>query len=76
MGLLQVQVKPNAKQQKIEKTDAGPWIVHLKSPPVEGKANQELIQLIAEDLGLPKSRISIKSGASSRRKWIEVLAEP
>ncbi|MBD2259797.1 DUF167 domain-containing protein [Pseudanabaena sp. FACHB-2040] len=76
MSILEVQVKPNTKQQKIDKTDAGIWVVYLRSPPVDGKANKELIQLIAKELGLPKSRISIKAGANSRRKWVEVLVEP
>lgn len=74
MSILEIQVKPNARRQRIEKTEAGLWIAHLQSPPVDGKANQELIELLAKALGIPKSRLQLKAGSRSRRKLIEVLA--
>ena len=67
-----VKVKPNSKQQKIEEQPDGSLTVYLKSPPVDGKANQELIKLLAEKFDLPKSHIRIKSGLSSRQKLIEI----
>ncbi|MBE9053203.1 DUF167 domain-containing protein [Nostocales cyanobacterium LEGE 11386] len=67
-----VKVKPNAKQQKIAEQTDGSLTVHLKSPPVDGKANEELIKLLAEKFGVPKSHIRIKSGLSSRQKLIEI----
>lgn len=63
-----VQVKPNSKQQKIIEELDGSLIVHLKSPPVDGKANQELIKILAKKFNVPKSYVSIKSGISSRHK--------
>ncbi|MEO0968305.1 MAG: DUF167 domain-containing protein [Cyanobacteria bacterium J06639_18] len=67
-----VQVKPNSKQQKIIEELDGSLIVHLKSPPVNGKANQELIKILAKKFNIPKSYVSIKSGISSRHKLIEI----
>ncbi|MEY3221490.1 MAG: hypothetical protein RLZZ203_346 [Cyanobacteriota bacterium] len=67
-----VKVKPNAKQQKIEELADGSLSVHLKSPPVDGKANEELIKLLAKNFDVPKSSIRIKSGATSRQKLIEI----
>lgn len=67
-----VKVKPNSKQQSIEEQTDGSFIVHLKSPPVDGKANEELIKLLAEKFCVPKVRIRIKSGLSSRQKIIEI----
>ncbi|WP_026732186.1 DUF167 domain-containing protein [Fischerella sp. PCC 9605] len=67
-----VKVKPNSKVQKIEEVADGSLIVYLKSPPVDGKANEELIQVLAEKFDVPKSRIRIKSGLSSRNKLIEI----
>ncbi|MDH6099779.1 DUF167 domain-containing protein [Anabaenopsis sp. FSS-46] len=67
-----VKVKPNCKQQKIEEQSDGSLTVKLKSPPVDGKANEELIKLLAEKFKVSKSRISIKSGLSSRQKLIEI----
>jgi uncharacterized protein (TIGR00251 family) len=67
-----VQVKPNAKQQKIAEQSDGSLTIHLKSPPVDGKANEELIKLLAEKFNVPKSDIRIKSGMSSRQKLVEI----
>ncbi|MCX7593034.1 MAG: DUF167 domain-containing protein [Fischerella sp.] len=67
-----VKVKPNSKVQKIEEVADGSLTVYLKSPPVDGKANEELIQVLAEKFDMPKSRIRIKSGLSSRNKLIEI----
>ena len=67
-----VKVKPNCKEQKIEEQSDGSLTVKLKSPPVDGKANEELIKLLAENFKVSKSRISIKSGLSSRQKLIEI----
>jgi hypothetical protein len=68
----QVKVKPNSKKQAIEELADGSFTVHLKSPPVDGKANKELIELLAEKFDVPKSQIRIKSGLSSRNKLIEI----
>ncbi len=69
---IQIRVKPNSRISKLAKTDDGCWVAHLKSPPVDGKANQELIALIAGHFSCPKSAISIKSGASGRVKLIRL----
>ncbi|MBO1057332.1 MAG: DUF167 domain-containing protein [Dolichospermum sp. JUN01] len=67
-----VKVKPNSKQQKIEELADGSLIVYLKSPPVDGKANEELIKLLAKKFDVSKSSIRIKSGTTSRQKVIEI----
>ncbi|MGL4621397.1 DUF167 domain-containing protein [Chroococcidiopsis sp.] len=67
-----VKVKPNSKQQAIEEEADGSLTVHLKSSPVDGKANQELIQLLAKKFEISKTRIKIKSGLASRQKLIEI----
>ncbi len=72
MERLQVKVKPNSKKQEIQTADDGSLIVHLKSPPVDGKANAELVKLLAERFDVPKSCIHIKSGLSSKTKLVEV----
>ncbi len=71
MPLIQVKVKPNSKQQKITLEPDGSLTVQLKSPPVDGKANQELIALLAEQFQVPKSQINIKLGHNSKIKLIE-----
>ncbi|MBD2301570.1 DUF167 domain-containing protein [Nostoc sp. FACHB-87] len=70
-----VKVKPNSKQQKVEEQADGSLTVYLKSPPIDGKANEELIKVLADKFDVPKSYVSIKSGFSSRQKLIEIQTE-
>lgn len=70
--LVTVRVKPNSKRPRIEEGPDGVLTVYLKSPPVEGRANEELIARMAERFGAPKSRVRIKSGLGSRTKVVEV----
>ena len=74
MKTIQVRVKPNARVSELAKDNSGQWIARLKSPPVDGKANRELIELIAEYFKCPKSAVSIKSGASGRVKLVRIDA--
>ena len=67
-----VKVKPNSKHQSIVEELDGSLTVRLKSLPVDGKANEELVKLLAERFDVPKSSIRIKSGLSSRQKLIEI----
>jgi uncharacterized protein len=69
---VQVKVKPNSKLQAIKTEADGSLTVHLKSPPVDGKANAELIQVLAKQFGVAKSNIQIKSGHSAKLKLIEI----
>jgi uncharacterized protein (TIGR00251 family) len=71
--LYRIKVKPNSKQQQITEEADGSLTIRLKSPPVDGKANAELIKLLADKFEVPKSAIMIKSGVSSRNKLVEVL---
>lgn len=70
--MFNVKVKPNSKQQAIILEDDGSLTVRLQSPPVEGKANKELIQVLADRFGVRKSQILIRSGERSRTKRVEV----
>ena len=69
---LQVKVKPNARQSVLEQQPDGSWRAELKAPPVDGKANAELIALVARQFGLRKSQVKIKSGAGGRMKLVEL----
>ncbi|BAZ42867.1 hypothetical protein NIES4101_88370 [Calothrix sp. NIES-4101] len=70
---IRVKVKPNSKIPRIIEEDNKNLTIYLKSPPVDGKANQELIQVLAEKFNVPKSSITIKSGLSSRQKLVEIM---
>ena len=70
--LILIKVKPRARTSSLEETSPGVWSAQLKSAPVDGKANEELIALVAERFGCPKSAVSIKSGASGRVKRVRI----
>jgi len=65
-------VKPNARASALEPLADGTWLATLKAPPVDGKANAELIALVARQFGQPKSRVSIRRGASGRLKRVTI----
>lgn len=72
MPVIEVKVKPNSRASSLEATGDGSWLAQLKSPPVDGKANAELIGLVARHFGCAKSAVSIKSGASARTKRVRI----
>jgi uncharacterized protein (TIGR00251 family) len=70
---IQVKVKPNARVSSLEGSASGViWQAQLKSPPVDGKANEELVALVAKHFACRKSAVSIKSGASGRVKLVQI----
>ena len=69
---LQVRVKPWSKRSSFVQQPDGSWVAQLRSPPVDGKANAELIALIAEYFSCRKSAVAIKAGASGRTKLVRV----
>jgi uncharacterized protein (TIGR00251 family) len=56
----------------LEQAADGTWVARLKSPPVDGKANEELIALVAEHFGCRKAQVVIKAGAAGRMKLVKV----
>ncbi len=73
MRTIQVKVKPNARVSSLTERD-GAWEARLKAPPIDGRANAELVALIAEHFRCPKGAVTIKSGASSRMKLVRIDA--
>ena len=73
--ILEVRVKPNSRQSKIETNEEGNLVAFVKAQPIDGKANAELISLIANHFGIHKRHVSIKTGASGRLKRIALDIE-
>ena len=67
-----VTVKPKSKRPAIALLEDGTLLVRLASPPVAGKANAELVGAIAEYYAIPKSRVTITSGLTAKRKLVEI----
>ena len=72
--IMQVKVKPRARASSLTQAPDGTWLARLKAPPVDGKANEELVALVAEHFQCRKAAVSIKSGASGRMKLVRVEA--
>lgn len=68
--IINVDVKPNAKLNKVETISEGVYKVFLTASPHEGKANAALMKLLAEFFGISKSRIAIKTGKKSKKKVV------
>ena len=73
---LTLHVQPGAKTTTISGTYGDALKIKLAAPPVDGKANAALIAFIADQLGIGKSAIHLKSGQTSRHKTIEITGAP
>ncbi len=70
--ILQIKVSPRSRESVLVRKEDGSWAAKLKSPPVDGKANTELIGLVADYFHCRKAEVSIMTGASSRLKRVRV----
>ena len=67
-----VQVKVNAKESCVEELGDGTYAIRVKARPVDGSANFEIIRLLAKHFKVPRSRVHIKSGQTSKRKILVI----
>jgi uncharacterized protein (TIGR00251 family) len=70
--VIQIKVKPNSRASLLEQRADGTWHAQVKSPPVDGKANEELLALVARHFECRKSDVSIKAGESGRVKLVRI----
>jgi uncharacterized protein YggU (UPF0235/DUF167 family) len=69
---LRVRVKPNSRASSLEQAADGSWVARLKAPPVDGRANEELIALVADHFRCRKAAVRITAGATGRLKRLSV----
>ena len=67
-----VQVQPRASRDAIEGEHGDALKIRLTAPPVDDRANQALVQLLAERLNVPRAAVRIVAGEKSRRKRVIV----
>lgn len=67
-----VRVIPNAKKAEVERIGEDAFKVKVDAPATKGKANKRLIEILSDYFHVPKSRISIVSGAGSRKKILRI----
>jgi hypothetical protein len=68
-----VRVIPGSSRSDVEPGD--PWRVHVHARPAEGKANEELLQIISRHFGVAPSAVRILRGHASRSKTVEIGLE-
>jgi hypothetical protein len=67
-----VRVQPRSSQDRVVRNSDGSLKVYLRVPPAEGKANEALKEIIADEFGVSRSRVKILRGERSREKVIEI----
>ena len=72
--ILRIKVKPHSRVSSLIQQADGSWQARLKAPPVDGKANDELVAVIAAHFKCRRAAVVIKSGASGRNKLVRVEA--
>ncbi|MGV3483834.1 MAG: DUF167 domain-containing protein [Planctomycetaceae bacterium] len=74
MPVIQVKVKPSARVSVLEEQEDGSFMARLKAPPIDGKANAELVALVAKRFGVAKSAVTIKAGSGARLKLVSIAS--
>ncbi len=69
---IQVNVKPNSKTEEVSQ-EGDNFVVKVKEPTKEGKANQAVIKLLAKHFSVLQSQVRIVSGLRGRNKVIEIV---
>ena len=67
-----VKVKANSGMQKVESFGDWRYLVYVKAPPENGKANAEMLNILAKYLGVPPLKLKIKTGFSNANKILEI----
>jgi len=69
---LAVLVQPRASRSRVVGEHAGLLKIQLAAPPVDGAANDALVELLSEVLGVPRRAVRLVAGETSRRKRVRV----
>ena len=72
MARIAVKVHPRARRTAIAGRYGDGWKLDLAAPPVDGKANDECVQFFAELARVPRTRVRIVTGLTSRMKVVEI----
>lgn len=70
---INIRVKANYSEQKIEDFGDKKYLVHVKAPAEDNKANIEILNLMSKHLGVPAAKLKIVSGLTNKDKTLEVV---
>lgn len=68
-----VVVKPNSKTESVTLNADGTYTIRVRTPPIDGKANKKVIELLAEYFEKPKSSVNLIHGTAGKKKIFEIL---
>jgi len=69
---LKIHIQPGARKNEIVGLHGDAIKIKIKAPPVDGRANEELIDFLAKHYGVPKRSVQIVSGHTSRQKTVKI----
>jgi len=69
---IMVLLAPGARQNEIGGVHDGALKIRLQAPPIEGRANEALLRLLADRLKVPKTAVTLLHGQTSKRKVVEI----
>ncbi len=67
-----IRAKPRSSQSRLTLLPDGTYTAHLQAGPVDGAANDELVRLVAKHFAVPRSAVTIATGATGRTKFVDV----
>ncbi|MBU1167426.1 DUF167 domain-containing protein [Patescibacteria group bacterium] len=67
-----LKVKPRSSQSKVEKVSDNIFHVWVKAAPEKGRANKEVVQVLADYFGVSKTNVHILKGETTRMKLVEI----
>lgn len=70
--VLELRVQPRAARSELAGQRAGRLLVRLHAPPVDGRANAALVELLARECGVPRGAVVIEQGRAGRDKRVRV----
>jgi len=70
--IIDIRVIPRASASKVDGMRGGAWLVRLRTPPIDGAANAELIEVLASTLRIARRDIAIVAGEKSRLKRVSI----
>lgn len=68
---IKVHVKPRSKREKVEKISENEFRVWVKELPIDGRANEAVIEALSRFFNIPKSRFSLVRGSKGKIKFFE-----
>ncbi len=75
-SLFRVRARPGASRNRLEGIHGGALKVAVTAPPEKGKANKALLEVLSKAMGIPKKRLALAKGETSKDKWVAVQGIP